>query len=67
MIKASLQRHQAIQINDDSGLWNIEERDGEQPKYKVSLAKFCRGSHPARANDEENLGKDEITEGERFL
>ena len=67
LIKPSLQRHQAIQVNDDCGLRNVKKSDGEQPKYQVSLTKFCRCSHPARANDEENLSKDEVAEGERFL
>ena len=30
------------------------------------MAKFCGRSHPARANDEENLGKDEIAQTEFF-
>jgi len=48
-------------------LRNVEERNGEQPKHEVRMPEFCGRSHPTGANDEENLGKDEIAKTEFFF
>ena len=67
LINPAFKRHLAIQINDDRGLWNVKEHNGEQPKEKVRLSEFSRGADPARADHEKDLGQDQIAKAKRLF
>src|SRR5207249_9168572 len=66
LINAAFERHAIAQINHNRGLRNVEKQNREKPKEKMRLSKLRRGTHPTRADNEENLRQNEIEKAERF-
>ena len=67
MINPAFERHDAIQINHDRSLWNVEEQNGQQPKKEMCLSKLGGGADPARADDKEDLRENQIAQTERLF
>jgi hypothetical protein len=55
LIQSAFERHQAVQINYDRGLWNVEKHDREQPKEKMRRTKFGGRADPGRAHYKNDL------------
>ena len=64
LVKTALERHEAIQINDDRGLRNVKEQNREQPEKEMRRSQLGRCADPARADDKDNLGQDEVEQAE---
>src|SRR5439155_7808912 len=64
LVEAAFERHQAIQMGDDDGGWQIEEHDGQQPEDDVRRPQLGRNADPRQADDEEDLREREVGDAE---
>ena len=67
MIKTTLKRHEPVQINDNSGLRNVEEQNRERPEEEMRRPELGSRADPTGANHKKNLREDQIEKTERFL
>src|SRR5205823_1773689 len=64
LVEAPLERHRAIEMDDDRGRGEIEEHDGGEPEENVGRPLLCRHPDPWKADDEQDLCEDEIGQAE---
>ena len=64
MIEAALERHRAVQVDDDRRRREIEEDDRGEPEDDVRRPLLRRDADPRQADDEEDLREREIDEAE---
>ncbi len=64
LVETSFQRHFTAQVNDDGGGGDIEQKDRAEPEREVRRAQFAGGADPGETQDRENLGEDEVGQGE---
>jgi len=48
-------------------LRNVEKQNRQQPEKEMRSSKLGRGADPARADDEDDLGENEIAQTERLF
>ena len=64
LIQPALERHAAVEVDDDGRLREVEREDREQPEHEVRRPELRRGSDPRGTDDEDDLHQDEIAEPE---
>ena len=64
LIEAALERHRAIEVDDDSRRRQVEEHDGDEPEDDVRRALLRRDADPRQADDEQDLREGQIREPE---
>ena len=64
LIQAALERHQAVEVDDDRRLRQVVQRHRREPEHHVPGAELGRGADPTRADDEHDLREDERRKAE---
>ena len=64
LVQAALERHQAIQVDDDDRRRDVEEHDRREPEDDVRRTELRRDTHPREPDDEEDLREGEIGQPE---
>ena len=64
LIQPALERHAAVERDDDRGLREIVGENRQQPEHELRWPELRRGSDPAGADDEHDLHQHQIREPE---
>ena len=60
LVQAALERHQAIEVDDDDRRRHVEQDHRDQPEDDVRRSLFGGDANPRQADDEQDLRQGEV-------
>jgi hypothetical protein len=63
-VEAAFERHLAVEKVNGDGHGRVEDGEGEEPDEGLGVAEAGGEAYPGASDDGEDLGEDEVTEGE---